>query len=101
MEREYLQVGEQLKRAGKTRCFGFSCHDGNFAGLINKAARIGGIDAIKFRYNFRCHGNLELSKTIDARHKAGIGLLAMKTMGSVPRELKAAAGFRYQQFTLG
>ncbi len=36
-----------------------------------------------------------------ACHKAGIGLLAMKTMGSVPRELEAVSDFRSQNFTLG
>ena len=101
LEKSFIQAGEQFKKSGKTRFFGFSCHDGNVAGLLNKAAKVGGIDAILFRYNFRRYGDLELNRAMDACHKAGIGLLAMKTMGSVPRELEAVSDFRSQNFTLG
>ncbi len=101
LDREYREVGEKLKKAGKIQFFGFSCHDGNVAGLLSKAAKIGGIDAILFRYNFRRYGDRELNLAIDACYKAGVGLLAMKTMGSVPRDLEAVAGFRSENFTLG
>jgi len=98
---EFLALGEKLKNAGKIRFFGFSCHDGNVVELMNKAARTGGIDAILFRYNFRRYGDLELNRAIDACHRAGIGLLAMKTQGSVPREIEAVVDFQSQDFTLG
>ena len=62
--------------------------------------RVGGIDAILFRYSFRRYGDLELNRAIEACHKAGIGLMAMKTMGSVPAELEAVAEFESKQFTL-
>ncbi len=101
LEPEFLSVGEKLKSAGKTRFFGFSCHDGNVVELMNKAARVGGIDAILFRYNFRRYGDRELNLAIDACHRAGIALLAMKTQGSVPSDLEAVAGFRSRDFTLG
>ena len=54
-----------------------------------------------FRYNFRRYGDLELNRAIDACHRAGIGLIAMKTQGSVPRDLESVAGFRSENFTLG
>ena len=98
---DYLALGEQLKKQGKTRFFGFSCHDGNVVELLNRAAKVGGIDAILFRYNFRRYGDLELNRAIDACHRAGIGLLAMKTQGSVPRDLESVVGFRSNDFTLG
>lgn len=101
LEPEYLRMGEKLKSAGKTRFFGFSCHDGNVVELLNKAARTGGIDAILFRYNFRRYGDLELNRAIDACHRAGIGMLAMKTQGSVPYELESVVNFQSQDFTLG
>ena len=99
--RDYLKVGEQLKNQGKTKFFGFSCHDGNVVEMLNRAAKTGGIDAILFRYNFRRYGDLELNRAIDACHRAGIGLLAMKTQGSVPRDLEAVVDFRSDNFTLG
>jgi len=101
LNREYLELGEKLKAQGKTRFFGFSCHDGNVVELMNRAAKVGGIDAILFRYNFRRYGDLELNRAIDACHRTGIGLLAMKTQGSVPRDLESVVGFRSKEFTLG
>lgn len=73
---------EALKKQGKMRFFGFSCHSHNVVELLNTAAGLPWIDAIMFRYNFRQYGNAELNKAIDACHKAGIGLIAMKTQGS-------------------
>jgi len=101
LDREYLALGEKLKAQGKTQFFGFSCHDGNVVPLMNKAAKVGGIDAILFRYNFRRYGDLELNRAIDACHRAGIGLLAMKTQGSVPRDLESVVGFKSRDFSLG
>ncbi len=102
LDREFLQAGEQLKRSGKTRYFGFSCHDGNVVELLQRAAKAGGgIDAILFRYNFRRYGDRELNLAIDACHKAGIGLLAMKTMGSVPENIEKVVDLRFKNFTVG
>lgn len=73
---------DKLKKAGKIKYFGFSCHDGTVAQLLSKAAGISAIDAIMFRYNFRTYGNKELNLAMDAAHKANIGLIAMKTQGA-------------------
>ncbi len=101
LDRQYLALGEELKAKGKTRFFGFSCHDGNVVELLNKAAETGGIDAILFRYNFRRYGDLALNRAIDACHRKGIAMLAMKTQGAVPKEIESVVEFRSQNFTLG
>ncbi|MDH3284633.1 MAG: aldo/keto reductase, partial [Acidobacteriota bacterium] len=101
LEPEYIKMGERLKKSGKTRFFGFSCHHGNVVELMNKAAQTGGIDAIMFRYNFAKYGDLALNKAIDNCKKAGIGLIAMKTQDSVPKEQEEVVGFRSKDFTLG
>ncbi len=72
----------QLKKEKKIRFFGFSCHDGNVAPLLEKAATTPWVDSVMFRYNFRQYGNTELNKAIDAAAKANVGLIAMKTQGS-------------------
>jgi predicted aldo/keto reductase-like oxidoreductase len=100
LDRPFLEVGEALRKSGKTRFFGFSCHGGNVVELLNKAAEAGGIDAILFRYNFRRYGDRELNLAIDKCKQAGIGLLAMKTMGSVPPDIEKVAQFRSENFTL-
>lgn len=101
LEKEYIQMGERLKKAKKTRFFGFSCHDGNVVELMNKAAKVGGIDAIMFRYSFGQYGDKELNRAIDACKKAKIGLIAMKTQKSVPAEKEAVLEFKSKDFTLG
>jgi predicted aldo/keto reductase-like oxidoreductase len=99
--KEYVQMGERMKKSGKTRFFGFSCHDGNVVELMNAACKVGGIDAIMFRFNFAQYGNRELNLAIDNCKKAGIGLIAMKTQKSVPADQEEVVGFTSKDFTLG
>ncbi|MFW2366373.1 MAG: aldo/keto reductase [Desulforhopalus sp.] len=101
INRDLIQIGEKLKKSGKTRFFGFSSHGGDVVALLNKAAKTGGIDAILFSYNFRRYGYRELSLAMDNCKEAGIGLMAMKTMGSVPPDAEAVLNFKSQNFTLG
>ncbi len=101
LEPGYLKNGEKLRKSGKTRFFGFSCHGSRVVPLMNRAAKVGGIDAILFRYNFRRYGDLELNRAIDACRKAGIGLMAMKTNGGVSTEAEKVVNFRSRNFTLG
>lgn len=97
---EYLKMGDELRKSGKTRFFGFSCHDGRVAELLTKAAEVGGIDVIMFRYDFAKYGDLQLNKAIDAAKKANIGLIAMKTQRSVPDKEEKVVGFRSKNWNL-
>lgn len=81
-DKALIRTVEGLKKAGKIRFFGFSCHDGNVAELLEKAATLPFIDSVMFRYNFRQYGNKELNLAMDRAHAAGVGLIAMKTQGS-------------------
>jgi len=96
LEPDFLRMGDALKKSGKAKYFGFSCHHGNVVELMNKAASIGSdaINAIMFRYNFSKYGDLELNKAIDACANAGIGLIAMKTQASVPDDEKMVKKFK-------
>jgi predicted aldo/keto reductase-like oxidoreductase len=100
LDPEYIKMGEALRTSGKTRYFGFSCHGGRVVELMNKAAEVGGIDAIMFRFSFARYGDLELNKAIDACKKASIGLIAMKTQDSVPADQEEVAGFESRNFNL-
>ncbi len=73
---------ERLKKEGKFRFFGFSCHDGNVDELLQLAAKKPWIDSIMFRYDYSKYGNAELNRAIDACVEANIGLIAMKTQRS-------------------
>ena len=103
LEPEFIKMGQDMKKSGFTKFFGFSCHDGNVVELMNKAAKIGsaGIDAVMFKYSFAMYGDLELNKAIDACQSAGIGLIAMKAQDSIPQDQDEVKNFRSNNFTLG
>jgi predicted aldo/keto reductase-like oxidoreductase len=87
---------EGLKKAGKIRFAGLSCHDARLPEILELAAEVGWIDQVMIKYNFRDVGGKdrydELNRAIDKASKANIGLVAMKTQGGAvnfPDKMKA------------
>jgi len=76
---------ENLKKQGKTRFCGLSCHDARLPEILTTAAECGWIDQVMFKYNFRDVGGRDrhddLQRAIDKAAKASLGLIAMKTQG--------------------
>lgn len=73
---------EDLKKAGKIKYAGFSCHDALLVEFVNAAVDCGWIDQIMIKYNFRDKVDAAaLEKALDRAHKANIGMIAMKTQG--------------------
>jgi len=81
LDQEMKETAEGLKKEKKIRFFGFSSHHGNMVPTLEKAAQVGFVDVIMFKYNFRDYDNAALNKAIDQCAAAGIGLIAMKTQG--------------------
>ena len=79
---EWKAAAEKAKKSGKTRFFGFSCHGKNVVELLKTSAKVGFVDVIMLKYNFRSYGDAELNRAIDAAYKADVGLIAMKTQGA-------------------
>ena len=73
------------KNRGLIRHFGFSTHK-NMVENLAAAAKLDWIDAIMFTYNFRLMSDVKLNAAIDACHKSGIGLIAMKTQAKRQEE---------------
>jgi predicted aldo/keto reductase-like oxidoreductase len=71
---------ERLKKEGKIRFFGFSCH-APMVPMLMHASKLGWIDAIMPSYNFNIMNDDDTKRAVDACHKAGIGLVAMKSQG--------------------
>ncbi len=69
----------RMKKSGKIRFFGFSCHDGNVVECLNAAADSDAIDVVMFRYDYHYYKSDGFNRAMDRCHKAGIGLVAMKT----------------------
>ena len=81
---ELKQWAKSAKERKLIRFFGFATHN-NIQGLT-AAAKLDWIDVIMLIYNFRTMQEAKLQAAIDACHKAGIGLIAMKTQGLGPVE---------------
>jgi predicted aldo/keto reductase-like oxidoreductase len=94
---------ESLKKQGKTRFCGLSCHDALLPEILEAAVECGWIDQVMFKYNFRDIGGRDrhddLQRAIDKAAKANLGLVAMKTQGGAinfPDKMKQLAekGFK-------
>jgi len=77
---ELKQWAESAKKRKLIRYFGFTTHK-NTANCLAAAARLDWIDAIMTSYNFRLMQDSKLLDAIEACHKAGIAIIAMKTTG--------------------
>jgi hypothetical protein len=96
LDSDLAKAVDKLKKAGKFRHFGFSCHDGTVVELLNKAADLPWVEAVMFRYNFQQYGDAELNKAMDRCAKANVGLIAMKTQSS-----EVSFQERWQKFQVG
>ena len=104
LDGEIKSWAEKKKAQGKIRLFGFSTHS-NMAECMSGASKLGWIDGIMMRYNYRLMHSDDMRRAVDACTKAGIGLTAMKTQGGgqvktdSETELKLAGRFLDQGFT--
>lgn len=73
---------ERLKKAGKIRFCGLSCHDGMLPEIVTAAAECGWIDQIMIAYNFQTMDGDAIRRALDAASKANLGLVAMKSQGT-------------------
>jgi uncharacterized protein len=95
---------DKKKAQGKIRFFGFSTHS-NMESCMLGASKLGWIDGIMMRYNYRLMHTDEMKKAVAACTRAGIGLTAMKTQGGgqvntdSDTELKLAGRFLQKGFT--
>jgi len=75
-----LNVLQELKRAGKTRFVGVSTH-GNQPEVIQAAIDSKVYDVVLTGYNFTDNGRGEVREAVAKAAKAGLGVVAMKTLG--------------------
>lgn len=86
------QAFADLKKAGKIKFCGLSCHDAKLPEILEKVAEVGWLDQVMIKYNFRDVDHDKLQRAIDKCAKANIGLVAMKTQGGAanfPEKMKA------------
>lgn len=93
--KELREVAEKLKKSGKIRLFGFSCHDPEKTRILRAAVEGGFTDAVMVAYspiwnpsmvnttgqefvNQDLYKRDEFMRVLDDAYRAGIGLVSMK-----------------------
>jgi len=86
---------EKLKKSGKIRFCGLSCHDRRLPEIVTAAAQGGWIDQIMIQYNYRTMNGDDIRRALDLASKANLALVAMKSQGGAGefREVNAAPKF--------
>jgi predicted aldo/keto reductase-like oxidoreductase len=86
---------EKLKKSGKIRFCGLSCHDRRLPEIVAAAAQCGWIDQIMIQYNYRTMNGDDIRRALDLASKANLALVAMKSQGGAGsfREVDAAPKF--------
>jgi aryl-alcohol dehydrogenase-like predicted oxidoreductase len=79
---EVKQWAEKAKAEGKIRYFGFSAH-ANVEECLEFAAKQDWIDGIMMTYNYQTMGTDRVEAAVEACARAGIGMIAMKTMAKM------------------
>lgn len=80
-DQEVIKTFEELKRSGKIRFAGLSCHDARLPEIVEAAAKSGWIDQMMIQYNCRTMDGDKIRRAVDAASKANLGIVAMKTQG--------------------
>ncbi|MDR3633660.1 MAG: aldo/keto reductase [Isosphaeraceae bacterium] len=78
--KEMKETVEAIKKSGKARFVGFSCHDGRRAEYLEAAADGKVFDVVMIQNTAWLDKNTRLNKAIDRCHAAGIGLISMKQL---------------------
>jgi predicted aldo/keto reductase-like oxidoreductase len=89
---------EKLKKSGKIRFCGLSCHDPRLPEIVTAAAECGWIDQIMIQYNYRTMGADEVRRAVDAASKANLGIVAMKTQGGAGSFKEGESSPRFKEF---
>jgi predicted aldo/keto reductase-like oxidoreductase len=87
LNKAVLEVMQEIKREGRTRYLGVSTHS-HEPEVIRAAIDSGVYDVVLVAYNYRQNHKDEIAKAFEEAAKAGLGIIAMKTMagGKQPKE---------------
>jgi predicted aldo/keto reductase-like oxidoreductase len=91
-------VFESLKKEGKIKFAGLSCHDAELPRIVEAAAECGWLDQIMIKFNYRTMGNDAVRRAVDKASKAKLGLVAMKTQGGAGAFKEGEASPKFTDF---
>ncbi len=90
---------EKLKKSGKIKFCGLSCHDRRLPEIVTAAAQNGWIDQIMIQYNYRTMNTDSVRRALDAAAKANLAVVAMKTQGGAGSFKEGADAAKFKEFT--
>jgi aryl-alcohol dehydrogenase-like predicted oxidoreductase len=76
--KEFKETADAIRKSGKARFVGFSCHHNRQAEILQNAAEGGFVDAIMVRNNPWVAAEAPMNRALDACYRRGIGLISMK-----------------------
>ena len=77
---EFRETADAIKKSGKAKFFGFSCHNKDLALMLTTAAQENVVDAVMIKYNAFAAKDHPFNKALDACHAKDIGLISMKQL---------------------
>jgi uncharacterized protein len=89
---------EKLKKSGKIKFCGLSCHDRSLPQIVTAAAENGWMDQIMIQYNYRTMATDSVRRALDAAAKANLAVVAMKTQGGAGDFREAGAEPKFKEF---
>ena len=89
---------EKLKKSGKIKFCGLSCHDRRLPEIVTAAAESGWIDQIMIQYNYRTMTTDAVRRALDAAAKANLAIVAMKTQGGAGSFKEGADAPKFKEF---
>jgi predicted aldo/keto reductase-like oxidoreductase len=89
---------EALKKSGKIRFCGLSCHDKRLPEVVEAAAKCGWLDQIMIQYNFRTMSGDDVRRAVDAASKANLGIVAMKSQGGAGQFKEVGNATKFNDF---
>jgi predicted aldo/keto reductase-like oxidoreductase len=77
---EFKETADAIRKSGKAKFIGFSCHHKDLAQMLTTAAEANVVDMIMVKYNAFATKDHPFNKALDAVHAKGIGLISMKQL---------------------
>ena len=78
--KEFKETADAIRKSGKAKFVGFSCHNKDLAQMLTTAAEANVVDMIMVKYNAFAAKDHPFNKALDAVHAKGIGLISMKQL---------------------
>ena len=78
--KEFRETADAIKKSGKAKFIGFSCHNKDLALMLETAAEANVVDAIMVKYSAFAAKDHPFNKALDACHAKNIGLISMKQL---------------------